>query len=73
MEIGAQRQVVTAAGTTARTERTVNRLIAAAIWAFLVVNAVVIVWLWVQGGNVTSVTGLGLGALGFPAGHQLRS
>jgi predicted ferric reductase len=59
MEIGVQRRLVTTANRSAGVDRAANRIIAAGIWTILGVNAAVMLWLWYQGGNVTSVHGLG--------------
>lgn len=59
MEIGAHRRVRAAAHTTRSTGAMTRRAIAVAIWAVLGVNAAVIIWLWIGGGNVTAVHGLG--------------
>lgn len=59
MEIGARRQVVAAAGGRTRTHAVTTRIIGIAIWAFLALNAAIMVWLWARGGNIAGVNGLG--------------
>ncbi len=59
MEIGAHRRALTAARTTPHTGVVTRRLIAIGLWVVLAVNAAVIIWLWIGGGNVTDVHGLG--------------
>jgi predicted ferric reductase len=59
MEIGAQQQRVKAIGVAGRTADIANRAIWAVVWAVLLANAALIVWLWLAGGGITAVNGLG--------------